>query len=281
MNKNLQKILNFKFSQKRNIFFNYNLKVNEANDSKSTKDEINHHANLATDWWNKQGPMKALHALNELRVPFIRDGIVAKNNLYFRENKGKILDGVNILDVGCGGGILSESLANLHANVTGIDLGEDLITVAKEHLRSRTKKYQNSLKYEVESIEKHAQKNESKYDAVILSEVIEHINDKVEFIKNCVETLRVGGSIFITTPNKTILSRLFVIEFAEKCTNVVPKGTHTYEKFISPLDLQRILDSFNCNTIIVNGMCYDFLSNKWKWTSNLELCYALQAVKIR
>lgn len=245
-----------------------------------TQKEVRHHENHASEWWNQNGTMGALHALNEIRVPFIRDGIVSRGTVkpgYV--NTTKVLLGQNILEVGCGGGLLTEQLARLGAQVTGIDLGEKLIEAARDHLKCSSPELASKVMYKMEPVDQHAKANCESYDAVIVSEVLEHVDDKVALLEASVRTLKPGGSIFITTLNKTIPSWFGGVILSEYVLNLVPKGTHHWDKMISPLDVQRILDTMNCQTVLVNGSTYDFWNNTWRWINNTQMCYALQAVK--
>ncbi|EDW89960.1 ubiquinone biosynthesis O-methyltransferase, mitochondrial [Drosophila yakuba] len=245
-----------------------------------TQKEVRHHENHASEWWNQNGTMSALHALNEIRVPFIRDGIVSRGIVKpAYVNTTKVLFGQNILEVGCGGGLLTEHLARLGAQVTGIDLGVKLIEAAREHVKCSSPELANRVVYKMEPVDQHAKTNCECYDAVIVSEVLEHVNDKVALLEASVRTLKPGGSIFITTLNKTIPSWFGGVILSEYVLGLVPRGTHHWDKMISPLDVQRILDTMNCETVMVNGSTYDFWSNNWRWINNNQMCYALHAVK--
>jgi len=182
--------------------------------------------------------------LSPLRVPFIRDGIVSRGTVkpgYV--NTTKVLLGQHILEVGCGGGLLTEQLARLGAQVTGIDLGEKLIEAARDHLKCSSPELASKVMYKMEPVDQHAKANCESYDAVIVSEVLEHVDDKVALLEASVRTLKPGGSIFITTLNKTIPSWFGGVILSEYVLNLVPKGTHHWDKMISPLDVQRILDT--------------------------------------
>ncbi|XP_053957814.1 ubiquinone biosynthesis O-methyltransferase, mitochondrial [Anastrepha ludens] len=248
--------------------------------SDSTQKEIDHHANLSSTWWDLRGPLHGLHSLNEVRVPFMRDGMVARGNVdRSLINTTKVLQDQNLLEVGCGGGILTEALARLSANVTGIDLGEDVITAARKHLEDHSRELKNRITYKIEPIEVHAKTNSNHYDAVVCSEVLEHIDDKAGFLTHCVEALKPGGSIFISTMNKTIPLWVGGIILGEYVFGIAPKNTHHWNKLISPLDVQRILSALNCQTVMVNGFTYDVFCKRWRWINTTAMCYALQAVK--
>lgn len=257
-------------------------KLNETNPSHRNVDqqEVDTLARLATDWWDPTGPLKALHSMNALRVPLIRDGLIATGMVPKERIKSpQVLEGLTILEVGCGGGILTEALAKIRANVIGIDPGEQLIHVAQNRVQSIDAKVANRIRYSVETIEDHSQKNIERYDAIVASEVLEHVNDKVSFIEHCSMALKPGGSIFITTINKTTAAWLAGIVAAEYVLELVPKNTHDWEKFIAPLELKRILNTFNCSTVLEHGMVYEFWRNNWSWCSRTDINYALQAVK--
>ncbi|CAD6244495.1 GSCOCG00013370001-RA-CDS [Cotesia congregata] len=186
---------------------------------------------------------------------------------------------VRILDVGCGAGILSEALARIGANVTGIDGSEQLIETAKKHA-SLDSNLSKNLSYSITSVEDHVADNKSEiYDAVVASEVIEHVSNKDIFVKYCAKALKPGGSIFITTLNKTIPSFLGGIVCAEYILRAIPIGTHEWSKFISPEDTQRLLDQHGCCTQLVHGVFFNPLTNTWNWTSSKNIFYALHAVK--
>ncbi|KAM7352829.1 ubiquinone biosynthesis protein COQ3, mitochondrial [Cochliomyia hominivorax] len=248
---------------------------------KETQREIQHHGNKAKYWWDLNGPMKALHALNAIRVPFIRDGLVARGNISGDLiNTCHVLKDQCILDVGCGGGVLTEQLARLGAKVTGIDLGEELIRVAREHLSQEgNPKLCDLIEYKIEPLEVHVKDKQNYYDAVVVSEVLEHVEDKITLLTACVQCLKPGGSLFITTLNKTIPMWLGGVLLGEYVLNIAPKGTHHWNKMISPLEVQRILDTMGCHTVVVNGSTYDFWNNTWRWINTTDMCYALQAVK--
>ncbi|XP_034948811.1 ubiquinone biosynthesis O-methyltransferase, mitochondrial [Chelonus insularis] len=262
-----------RFSYAKSIDISRNFSEKATIDNK----EIVHHGKLSNLWWDKQGQLRPLHAFNPLRIQFVRDGL--KNVGWEELNPSKPLEGLKILDVGCGGGILSEPLARIGANVTGIDGSEELINTAKEHA-SLDPALTDRLKYICTSIEDHTLENSNYYDAVVASEVLEHVTNKDFFIKCCVDVLKVNGSIFITTINKNLVSWLGSIILAEHVLKLIPVGTHEWEKFISPLDTQRLLEKHGCQLKLEHGIYYNPLVNDWSWTSTTVNNYALHAVKI-
>lgn len=237
--------------------------------------DVSHLSNFADEWWDKNGSMKALHAINQLRVPLIRDGLITTGLIQAEKiNQSGVLKGMKILEVGCGAGILTEALGKLKANVTAIDPSEKLLEAAKNHLDRNLE-----IEYICTTVEEHAEENREKYHAVVASEVLEHVPDQQSFLKECVNCLQPGGSIFVTTMNKTQASWIGGIIAAEYILNLVPKGTHDFEKFISPADVSKILNELNCSTILIHGFRYEFWRNVAKWQKYDGINYALHAVK--
>ncbi|XP_047454446.1 ubiquinone biosynthesis O-methyltransferase, mitochondrial [Mugil cephalus] len=242
--------------------------------------ELRRFQSLAGKWWDEQGEFAALHAMNDLRVPFIRDNLL---NVHRARHPGKPLAGLSILDVGCGGGLLTEPLGRLGADVLGIDPVEDSVSTAHLHssydpdLRDRVS-YRACTLEELSGDGEEGQA-ETQFDAVVASEVVEHLADLETFAYCCSQVLKPGGSLFITTINKTNLSYALGIVVAEQLLRIVPSGTHDWEKFISPVDLERLLESYGFSVQSVQGMMYNPLSGAWSWTDSTAINYALHAVK--
>lgn len=201
--------------------------------------EVDHHGKLSKIWWNVHGEIKALHSFNPLRIQLIRDAIL--NTTSERIHTESSLKNIQILDVGCGGGILSEPLARIGATVTGIDASPELINIAKTHA-NLDQNIAGKLTYLNSSIEDHSKLNPSSYDVVVASEILEHVADQELFLKCCSDSLKPGGSIFITTLNKTLFSLLGGIVIAEYICQLVPRATHDWKKFISPEKTQHLLE---------------------------------------
>lgn len=237
------------------------------------QNELQNFKTMSSEWWREFGPAKALHSMNKLRVPFIRDRLV---NLKRLPQTPKPLQGLQILDVGCGGGILSEPLARLGGNVTGLDASNEMIEVAKSHAEASRLP---NLSYVSDSIEGHTLQNEEKYDALVVSEVLEHVTHKGDFLDLCVKCLKPGGSLLVTTMNRTAFAWAFAIVAAENLFSFVPRGTHEIDKFISPHKLQGMLEERNCHVALVHGMMYNVFTNRWSWTKDTCINYALHAVK--
>lgn len=239
--------------------------------------EVEHFQYKYLEWWDSFGPAKLLHSMNRLRVPLVRDclintGCVKQESI----RTAQPLKGLFVLDVGCGAGILSEPLARLGASVTGIDANCVSIEQAKHH----SKQQNLNISYEFDSVENHSSKNIEKYDAVVASEIIEHVTHKKEFVEGCIKCLKPSGSVFITTFSKTKLAEIIGIQVAENMLLLIPKGTHHLDKFITPHELQVILQDNNCRTELIHGMRYNPFTNTWSWCSDTSINYVLHAVKI-
>lgn len=230
---------------------------------------------LAHRWWDEQGEYSALHSMNDIRVPFIRDTVLNMGSAYQR---GSPLSGVKILDVGCGGGLLSEPLGRLGASVTGIDPLEENIRAADQH-KSFDPVLAKRIQYKCGSLEEIVEESVETFDVIVASEVVEHVADLEMFIKCCSQVLKPGGSLFITTINKTQLSYILGIVVAEKIAGIVPEGTHEWEKFVPPEELERLLEANSFSVKTVNGMLYNPLTGSWSWIESTSINYALHAVK--
>ncbi|XP_029080039.1 ubiquinone biosynthesis O-methyltransferase, mitochondrial isoform X1 [Monodon monoceros] len=230
---------------------------------------------LAHRWWDEQGVYAPLHSMNDLRVPFIRDNLL---KTVADHQPGKPLSGMKILDVGCGGGLLTEPLGRLGASVIGIDPVDENIKTAQHH-KSFDPVLDKRIEYRACSLEKIVEETAETFDAVVASEVVEHVIDLEMFIQCCCQVLKPGGSLFITTINKTQLSYALGIVFSEQIAGIVPKGTHTWEKFVSPEKLESILESNGLSVQTVAGMLYNPFSGYWHWSENTSLNYAAHALK--
>ncbi|XP_072756439.1 ubiquinone biosynthesis O-methyltransferase, mitochondrial-like [Anoplolepis gracilipes] len=255
-------------------------KMESINRTMSTVDpkEIAHHSNMKSFWWEENSGIRLLHLFGPLRAQFIRDGLA--NAGIKLENPALPLEGLKIADIGCGGGILTERLARMGAYVTGVDAATELIDIAKEHVKLDST-ISEKVNYIQASIEEFSPKNEKLYDAVIASEVVEHVENVDIFLKECVRILKPGGSIFITTINKTLTSWLGAIIIAEYVLNLLPRGTHTWNKFIPPHEIQYILDKCGCETKLINGIKVNPVTYQFSWSSLTAIHYGLHAVKQR
>jgi len=232
---------------------------------KSTVDErnIRHFNELAGRWWDERGEVKILHALKKLRVPLIRDCLLNVGQIDLTQRQSpRPLHVMKILDVGCGGGLLTEPLARIGANVTGIDASQSMTDTACSHA-CEDPSVSDSITYICGTIGEHANKHKESYDAVVASEVLEHVVHKDLFLGACVSSMKPGGSIFITTLNRTISMWAFGIVLAEYILRLEPRGTHELDKCVKPHKAEALLEKHGCTTKLIQGMLYNFLSNEW------------------
>ncbi|XP_052032117.1 ubiquinone biosynthesis O-methyltransferase, mitochondrial isoform X3 [Apodemus sylvaticus] len=239
--------------------------------------EVKNFLALAHTWWDECGKFAPLHSMNDLRVPFIRDNLLKTSATH---HPGKPLSGMKILDVGCGGGLLTEPLGRLGASVVGIDPVDEMIRIAQHH-KSFDPVLDERVQYKVCSLEEIVNESTESFDAVVASEVLEHVSNLELFVQCCYQVLKPGGSLFITTINKTQLSYALGIVFAERIAGIVPKGTHMWEKFVSPEKLESILEPNGLSVETVAGMVYNPFSGFWHWSQNTSLNYAAHAVRSR
>ena len=211
---------------------------------------------LSEEWWNENGKFRILHKIRPIRVKYILDQM----------NKKK-LKNLDILDLGCGGGLVSESLSRLGANVTGIDFVKNNIEVAKQH--SNKKKLKINYKYaNIETL-----KIKKKYDLIIMYEILEHLDNWEYFLLNISENLKNKGVLVISTINRNILSKFATIYLAENVLRWIPRGTHTYEKYIKPQEITNCLESKNFILKSLKGLVYNPIDMDWKLSNNTNINY--------
>lgn len=210
-------------------------------------------------WWSEQGPFHILHKINPIRVRYISNHIIS----YFQRQN---IDGVKILDVGCGGGILCESFFRLGANVTGIDASEGAIDVAK----SRQIAQENNIDYHLSTIEDFEQID---FDVVCALEIIEHVDDLEFFIQKLAKKVKVNGLVFISTLNRTWQSYLSAIIGAEYILRFIPKGTHDWKKFIKPIELVKLAENSGLKFLDIKGFSYNFINERVRLVNNASVNY--------
>ena len=231
------------------------------------REEIQKFSDLADEWWDVNGKFKPLHMFNPIRIEYITEKIKQEFNLINRNND--FLKDLKILDIGCGGGLISEPLARLGGEVTGIDASEKNIKVAKLH----SKKNNLNINYLNKSPE---QLNDSeKFDIVLNLEIVEHVENVDLYIKSCSNLLKKNGIMFTATLNRTIVSYIKAIVGAEYILRWLPIGTHDWNKFIKPEELEKKLSLANFCTIDVKGLEFNPLFNKWKKSDNLSVNYII------
>jgi len=235
------------------------------------KEEIQKFSNLADEWWDVKGKFKPLHMFNPTRIEYITSKI--KNYFKIQNNKESFLKNLNILDVGCGGGLISEPLSRLGANVTGIDASEKNIKIAKLHsansnlnIRYLNKSPENLNEYE-------------KFDIILSLEIVEHVENVQLFIDSCHRLLKKNGIMFTATLNRTFTSYIKAIIGAEYILRWLPVGTHDWNKFIKPEELEKKLIKKNLKTVDIKGFEFNPLLSKWKTSNNLNVNYIVCSKK--
>jgi len=234
------------------------------------KEEIEKFSKIADEWWNPNGKFKPLHKFNPIRISYIKDNI---SNFFKIKNKKKPLENVKILDIGCGGGLLSEPMKRLGAEVVGIDASNKNIQVAKIHAM----KNKLDIKYFCASPENF--ETEKKFDVILNMEIIEHVDDVDFFLKSCSNLLKKDGIMFIATLNKTLKSYIFAIIGAEYIMRWLPIGTHDWEKFIKPDYLVDTLKKYNLSLSKINGMKFNLIKDEWSISSDNSVNYISLFVK--
>ena len=236
------------------------------------KEEIQKFSNLANEWWDVKGKFKPLHMFNPVRIEYITQMI----RKYFEISDKEInpFKKLKILDIGCGGGLISEPMARLGAKVTGIDASEKNIKVAKIHSK------ENNLEINYLNSSPEMLKEREEFDIILNLEIIEHVEDVQLYINSCSKLLKKNGLMFTATLNRTITSYIKAIIGAEYILRWLPIGTHDWNKFIRPEELEEKLSTENFKTIEVKGLVFNPLNNKWKKSNNLSVNYIICSSKI-
>ena len=223
---------------------------------KIKKSEFDHFSQLASEWWLKNGKFKILHKIQPIRIKYIQDVV----------NKKK-LDDIKILDLGCGGGLVTEGLSKIGANVTGIDFVSENINIAKIHAQK------SNLNITYKTLDFENEKISSKFDIIVIFEVLEHLTNWKSFIKKIQSNLKSNGVLIISTINKNIISKFLAIDLAENYLQWIPHNTHSYHKFIRPRELKVFLNENNFKNVKFNGLIYNALKRKWILSKNTNVNY--------
>ena len=234
------------------------------------KKEIEKFSKIAEEWWNPEGKFKPLHKFNPIRISYIKENIIKT----FKINQKKTpLKNIKILDIGCGGGLLSEPMCRLGAEVTAIDASEKNIKIAKLHSKK------NNLKIEYICTSPEKLKTKNKFDVVLNMEIIEHVEDVNFFLKSCSNLMKKNGIMFVATLNKTLKSYIFAIVGAEYILRWLPIGTHEWDKFMKPDELIKILKENNLNLDRIDGMKFNLLIDKWDISNDKSVNYIAKFIK--
>ena len=225
--------------------------------------EFKHFKDLSNEWWSDEGSFKVLHDIKPIRIQYILDQI-----------KPKKLKGLKILDLGCGGGLICESLTKMGGIVTGIDFIKKNIEIAKIHSKK------NNLKIDYYCASPENLNSKKKFDIILNMEIVEHVEDINFFINSCSKLLKKNGLMFVATLNKTLKSYMFAIIGAEYILRWLPIGTHDWEKFVRPEDLKKILIKNNLKLEKLDGMNFNIIKDEWNVSSDTSINYIVKSIKL-
>jgi 2-polyprenyl-6-hydroxyphenyl methylase / 3-demethylubiquinone-9 3-methyltransferase len=233
-------------------------------------DEVARFARVAAQWWDAQGPMAALHKFNPVRLAYVRDHVAA----HFDRDPKRLdsLSGLRILDIGCGGGILSEPLARLGAAVVGIDPVENNVAVARQHAGQSGL----AVDYRATTVEALADAGEM-FDVVLAMEVVEHVGDVALFIDCAAATVKPGGLLFVATLNRTAKSFALAIVGAEYILRWLPRGTHRWDRFVTPNELEIAIAQAGLQIVDQTGVIYNLLADRWQLATDMDVNYMVVA----
>ena len=232
--------------------------------------EVEKFSRIAAEWWNPKGKFAVLHVFNPVRLAFIQEQVTAR---FARDPFARRpFEGLRFLDIGCGGGLLTEPMARLGAEITGVDPSEKNISTARVHADEQDL----AIDYRAMTAEALAAKGET-FDVILNMEVIEHVAEPRDFVQTCSELLKPNGLIFIATINRTLKSFGLAIVGAEYILGWLPKGTHQWEKFISPEELDAWLGASGLKPLDRTGVTYNPFSGEWRRARDLDVNYMLVA----
>jgi len=235
------------------------------------KDEIEKFSKLADEWWDINGKFKPLHMFNPIRIEYILD--ITSSHFKIDKNKKTPLKNLKILDIGCGGGLISEPMTRLGASITAIDASSKNINIAKTHAKKNNLDiiYLNSVPEDLNL--------QNKFDVILNLEVVEHVEDLDLYLKSCFKLLKPKGIMFTATLNRTLTSYVKAIVGAEYILRWLPIGTHDWNKFIKPEELEKKISDLNFSIIDLTGLSFNPFFQKWKRSKDLSVNYILVAQK--
>ncbi len=235
------------------------------------KEEIQKFSKLADEWWDVNGKFKPLHMFNPIRIEYILEEI--SKHFKLNRNKKHFLKNLEILDIGCGGGLISEPMARLGGNITGIDASEKNIKVASLHSK------ENNLKIAYLNKSPEQLDEKEKFDIILNLEIVEHVDNLDLYLKSCYKLLKKNGLMFTATINRTFSSYIKAIIGAEYILRWLPIGTHDWNKFIKPEEMQKKLSDIKFSTNDIKGLEFNPIFNKWKKSENLSVNYIICSFK--
>ena len=234
------------------------------------QEEIEKFSKLAEEWWDVSGKFKPLHMFNPIRIEYILEKTLSH---FKRENQKLPLKGLNFLDIGCGGGLMSEPMSRLGANVTGIDASLKNIKIAETH----SKKNNLKINYLNSSPEKLA--GTGKFDVILNLEIVEHVEDVDLYFQSCAKLLKKNGLMFTATLNRTFVSFVKAIIGAEYVLRWLPVGTHDWNKFLKPKEIEEKINNLNFSVKEIEGLEFSPFTQKWKRSKDLSVNYIITSVK--
>lgn len=234
--------------------------------------EVDRFSALAAEWWNPRGKFKPLHKFNPVRLEYIKEKVCENFERDLKDPKA--LKGLRLLDIGCGGGLLSEPMARMGATVVGADASETNIEVAKIHAE------QSGLEIDYRAVTSESlEENGEKFDVILNMEVVEHVSDVDLFMSSCARMVKPGGLMFVATINRTLKAKALAIFMAEEVLRWLPKGTHQYEKLVRPEEIEAPLHAENMQIVDRTGVFYNVLQDRWNKSSDMDVNYMLLARK--
>jgi len=242
-------------------------------DTTINADEIDKFTRMAEEWWDPKGKFRPIHKFNPVRLAYIRDHALS----HFGRDGGvrRPFDGLSVLDIGCGGGLLSEPLARLGAKVTGADAAERNIAIARHHAEQSGL----DIDYRATTAEALAEAGES-FDIVLNMEVVEHVDNVPLYMKSCAALVKPGGLIFTATINRTLRALGLAIIGAEYVLRWLPRGTHAYEKFLTPDEIRALLTRNGLKIADQTGVVYHPLADEWRLSADMGVNYMVLAEKL-
>jgi 2-polyprenyl-6-hydroxyphenyl methylase/3-demethylubiquinone-9 3-methyltransferase len=244
-----------------------------SNKTTVNKSEVEKFSKIANEWWNESGPFKPLHQINPVRIKYIKEQIC--NHFSYNKNNTSPLYNIKLLDIGCGGGLISIPMKKLGADVTGIDASKENIDISS----LQAKKYNLDINFINTTSELLATKNAAYYDVVLALEIIEHVDNIDMFIQNLSKLTKQNGLVFISTINKTIRSLLLAKIAAEYILRLVPIGTHSWDKFITPLKLMDLSNKHNLIKSNAAGIKLNILTQNWEISEDTNVNYIITLIK--
>ena len=235
--------------------------------SNVNKDEIKKFSALAEEWWDESGKFKPLHDINPVRIKYIKDNII--NHFNIKSINTKPLANLKVLDIGCGGGLLSVPMTKLRADVTGIDPSKKNIHIAKQYVKENDLYVNYKCTTTTQLIKTHSEK----FNVILNMEVVEHVDNLEDFLSECTKLLKKNGIMFVSTINKTLKSLIQAKFTAEYILRWLPIGTHDWNKFVKPEELVQIMDNNELKMIDIKGMNYNIIQNNWYLSDKTDVNY--------